>query len=205
MSIQTVGPGGLLYTTSAALAGGHFGFSSGAITVVAAGSTLLALRNNTVAAIAVRRIGIGFITTTGFTAAQPVDFEVRIARGFTAMDTGGSTGAGWQLTNSNKIRTDMLAFPALDVQIATVAALTPGVRTVDSNAVGIVAGFAAAVTAGVTILPEPNNIFGRRDSDIPITLLQNEGILIRNITAFGAAGVGTLYVNFAANQIPLNN
>ena len=47
---------------------------------------------------------------------------------------------------------------------------------------------------GTTIAPGLSNLFGHDTGDYPIVLAQNEGLLIVNLTAMGAAGAGTAFI-----------
>ena len=131
------------------------------------------------------------MTTTAFTAAQAVDYGLTIARAFTASDTGGTAVA---ITGNNlKARTSLASPLSVDCRIATTAALGAGTKTLDANSIGVVAGWAGAVGAGIS--PTPNNLLQHDPGDHPVVLAQNEGLNILNLTAMGAAGVGFFYVN----------
>lgn len=169
------------------------GAQSGAVTGIAANGPVFSFRNISANPILVRRVGIGFVTTTGFTAAQAVDFGLMFARAFTASDTGGTAIA---LTGSNtKHRTSMGALTSVDCRIATTGALTAGTRTLDTNTLAQQGGYALAATAGTTIPVGQENLFQHTADDYPLVLAQNEGFIIQNLTAMGAAGIGRLYVN----------
>lgn len=166
---------------------------SGALTGAAANSTVFSFRNISSNLVAVRRVGVGFIATTGFTAAQVVDFGLLFARAFTASDSAQTAIA---LTGSNtKVRTSLGALTSVDCRISNTAAVTVGTRTLDTNHLGMNGGYAGAAAAGVILAPSQDNLFSHNAGDHPIILAQNEGIVITNITAMGAAGVGRLYVN----------
>lgn len=176
------------------------GAQSGALTGVAANGPVFSLRNSSAKMLLVRRIGIGFIATTGFTVAQKLDFGLSFARGFTVSDSGGTAIA---FTGSNgKHRTSLGTATSLDARIATTAALTAGTRTLDVNALSMIGGYAAA-TAGVAIPPALSNLFSHDTGDYPLVLAQNEGLVITNLTAMGAGGVGSLFVNieFAESDV----
>ena len=53
--------------------------------------------------------------------------------------------------------------------------------------------------AGTTITPALNNVMSHDTGDYPIVLAQNEGVVIANLTAMGAGGVGmaTVAMEFA--------
>lgn len=166
------------------------GVASGLVTGLAAGATIFSFRNLSNNPVLVRRAGVGFVTTTAFTAAQMVSFGLSAARAFTVSDSGGTAIA---LTGNNaKHRTSLVTPTSLDCRIATTGALTAGTRTVDANALGIQAGWSGA--AGATIAPALNNLLSHDTGDYPVVLAQNEGLLVVNQTAMGAGGVGTAFV-----------
>jgi hypothetical protein len=169
------------------------GAQSGAVTGAAAGSELFSLRNASAKLLIVRRVGVGLIATTGFTAAQKVDLGLIIARNFTAASTGGTAIA---LTGSNgKHRTSLATPLSLDMRIATTGNMAGSVRTLDANTVSQTGGFAAAAGTGVLITPALNNLFGHDTGDYPLVLAQNEGIILQNLTLLGAGGIVSLTVN----------
>jgi hypothetical protein len=171
------------------------GIATGALTGLASGAAIFSFRNLAANPILVRRVGVGFVTTTAFTAAQMVSFGLLAARSFTASDSGGTAIA---LTGSNAKHRTILATPtSLDCRVATTAALTAGTRTVDANTLTVQAGWSGA--AGVTIAPALSNLLAHDTGDYPIVLAQNEGLVITNLTALGAGGVGvaTVAIEFA--------
>lgn len=167
------------------------GAKSGLVTGVAANGVLFSLRNISGQLLMIRRIGLGFVTTTAFTAAQLLDWSLFIARNFTSSDSGGTAIA---LTGNNaKHRTSLASPTSIDMRIATTGALTAGTRTLDANAKSQLSMWSGAQGAGIT--PGQDNLFSHTPGDHPIILQQNEGLVIANNTLMGAAGVGNLYVN----------
>jgi hypothetical protein len=170
-----------------------FGAQSGALTGVAANGPVVSLRNaaGNGELLLVRHIGLGFLTTTAFTTAQVVDFGLFFARSFTASDSGGTaisiTG------NNTKVRTSLVAPNAMDARLATTAALTAGTRTLDTNALAQIGAWSGG--AGQGLVPVQNNLWDQYTGDQLIVLAPNEGLVIANLTAMGAAGVVRLYVN----------
>lgn len=163
---------------------------STALAGVAANAPLFALRqiNSAGAVLVVRRVGIGFITTTAFTAAQELAFGLFVCRSFSASDTGGTTisfATSYQLhrTSDN---------PPVSVD-ARYGALAAGTRTPDALPLGLQAAWSGGI--GVTLTPMPHNLF-RHDADVDrqIMLAANEGLEIQNVVAMGAVGVGDLIV-----------
>ena len=167
---------------------------SGALTGAAANSAVFSFRNLSANPVIVRRVGVGFICTTGFTAAQQLNWGLKVARAFTASDTGGTAVA---LTGNNcKARTSLGTLSSVDCRISSTGALTAGTKTLDTNDLGIAGAWAAAATAGALLIPSSNNLLSHDTGDYPLVLAINEGFNVMNLTAMGAAGVGTLYVSF---------
>ncbi len=165
------------------------GANSGALTGVAAAGPIFTLRNIGSNLLVVRRVTIGYVTTTAFTAAQGLAYQAFVARGFTASDSGGTaiviTG------NQNKMRTSLATPTNLDMRIASTGALTAGTRTLDTVALGIVGGGSSAVGASLS----PQNLLQHDAGDYPLVLANNEGLVIANTILMGAAGVIQLHVN----------
>jgi hypothetical protein len=172
------------------------GLTSGALTGVAAGGTVFSFRwapATTTQLCMVRRIEIGFSTTTAFTTAQSLQYSLQIARQWTASDTGG-TAAAFTQTNTGKFRTVMptSAFAGGgQIMIATTGANTAGTRTLDTQAIAFTQGSSTAVAT--TMLNNP--IHQHQPGDYPIIFAANEGFIINNVQAMGAAGVINLTVN----------
>lgn len=153
--------------------------------------TIFSFRNLSSNVILIRRIGSGFITTTAFTTPQIVDFGLFFARSFTASDSGGTAIA---LTGNNgKHRTSLATVNSVDCRITSGALLTAGTRTLDANNLAMISGFSNGVGTGIGV--SINNLFDTVAGDYELVLAQNEGFVINTVTAFGAAGVGQIYVN----------
>lgn len=159
---------------------------TGALTVVT-GSTanlVFALRNGGSNIYLVRKIQIGYITTTGYTAAQYQDFGAYIARSYTGASSGGTaiTISG----NTNKLRTSLGTLSTPDCRISTTGALTAGTLTVDTNPIGVYGNWCAAAAAGAGF--PLTTIFDQGPGDYPLVLANQEGLVICPITTMGAAG-----------------
>jgi hypothetical protein len=150
-----------------------------------------------------------FLPLTPFTAATLTDhtsFDAFIVRGYTASHTGGTalTPTG----NNAKARTSMGTSLATDIRISTTTALTAGTHTFDAFpfAQSIRKGNRvnpAAATEEV-VMPTADGMeldFDMGGGDHPITLAQNEGIIIRNRTVWPAAGTGILSVAIAWAEV----
>ena len=167
------------------------GAQTGALTLVAAGGAIFSMRNSGTNLMLIRQVGVGFIATTAFAAAQRVDYALVVARTFTASDTGGTAIS---LTGNNgKHRTNLATPNSVDCRIATTAALTAGTKVLDGNSQAQIGGWVGAAGAGVPI--DSDNLLSHDAGDYPLVLAPNEGFNIQNITVMGAGGVGIAYVN----------
>ena len=163
--------------------------SSGALTGVAAAGPVWAFRNTGSNLLIVRRLSIGFVTTTAFTTAQGLQYELFRATGFTVSDSGGTA---LYTAGQNKHRTSFAnVTSAPDIRIASTAALTAGTRTLDTAGMGIAGGSSTAVGTSMPI----TDILEQDAGDYPFVLAQNEGFIIANGIAMGAAGVIRLQVS----------
>lgn len=172
---------------------------SGAVTAIAANAAVFSFRNISANPVAVRRVGLGFICTTGFTAAQQLNWGLKVARAFTASDTVGTAIA--LVANNGKLRTSHNTFTSVDCRISAAAALGAGTKVLDTNDLGIAGAYAPAATAGVLLAPQSSNLLSHDAGDHPLILAQNEGFNIMNLTLMGAVGVGTLYVNLELAEV----
>lgn len=165
-----------------------FGGVSGAMTAVAANGPVFSLRNTGANLLLVRRISLGFLTTTAFTTAQGLSYGLIRATGFTASDTGGTA---LFTAGQNKHRTAFTNISsAPDIRIGTTAALAAGTRTLETNPLGVVGGSSTGVGTGMPT----EDILEQDSGDYPVVLAQNEGLIITNLIAMGAAGVIQLRV-----------
>lgn len=171
--------------------------ATGAVTTLAAGAAIFSLRNVSANLLVVRRVGVGFVCTTAFTAAQAMGFSLFVARAFTASD---ASGTQVLFTGSNtKVRTSLGTPTSLDCRVSAAAALTAGTKVLDTNAAGMTGFYVAGV--GTALAPAPNNLFSHDTGDHPIVLAQNEGINVTNAIVMGAAGVGTAYVSIEFAEV----
>lgn len=171
---------------------------TGLCTGIAAGGSIFQFRNShATLSCMIRRIEVAHLVTTGYTAAQEVGYHIMRGTSWSAAPSGGTaltlTGAFGKLNTA----TDATILAANDVRIATTGALTDGTVTLDTHLLGSDATWALAATAGGVIgwnavvfddAPNEQRLKG-------LLLRNNEGFLIKNTVAQGAAGVGRWYVN----------
>jgi hypothetical protein len=188
--------------------GGYYemSFKSGLITGVAAASELFQFRFHSVQATNILKraelkfLKIDFICTTGFTGAQVIDFSATVARAFTANGTGGTQSlppANMQKRKTQYPNSEITANG--DIRIATTAALGVGTKTLDTFPFASITGYAAAAGAGKVLSSPFQQEYG--EHHVPIVFQDNEGFVIQALTAFGAVGVGVLYVDIGWMEV----
>lgn len=169
-------------------------FSTGAVTGVVAGTAtlghLLALRNpaSSGRVVRLRSLEIEFILTTAFGAAQQIGFDAYVARTYSAAHSA-QTALDIATSGTGKKLGTMPA-SILTGRIAGTGALTAGTHTLDTNAIARGSAWASAI--GAQLAPryfdfttsEPYGLFLRED----------EGLIVRNLIAMGATGVGTWHI-----------
>ncbi len=174
---------------------------SGLTTGIAADGILLSLRHtNANIAIRIKSIDVAFITTTAFTAPQEVGWYAKIARSYSASPTNGTpitVGADGKKRASYPSTT----LGGGDVRVASASAITAGTATEDTNPFARRSVWSGAVGAQADwrelpfLLGDPKGII----------LQQNEGIIIRNLVAMGAGGVGRFVFTIDFDDVILAN
>lgn len=170
---------------------------SGGLTTIAAGGRIFSLRNTSTNLILIRRVGLGFVMTTAFGAAQIMEWGLAFGRSFTVSDTVGTDVS--PTVNVGKHRTS-LATPNIAARIGIAAVVSGGTVTPDALYLGMTASWAPAAI-GNLVAPTLNNLHDHTADDLPIVLAANEGIVIQNITTMGATGVGRAYVNLEYAEV----
>lgn len=162
---------------------------SGALTGLTAGQVAFVFRQIGTNLILVRKVQVGFIATTGFTAAQWVDFAMVAVRNWTVSDT---NQTAVDLTGTtNRLRTSFSSLTSVSCRISNTGAITGGTKSADANYMGYYGQWfttAAGQGFGMT------TIFDQGPGEYPLVLNQNEGFQIVAPTAMGAGGVGYLTV-----------
>lgn len=163
-------------------------FSTGSVTTIAAASAtaghLLALRNaSSTTAVRIRSLEVEFILTTAFGAAQQVGFDAVIARSYSAAHTGATALTLTGDTGNARAAQDATV---LTGRIADAGALTAGTHTLDTYSIARGSVWASAI--GALLGPRFYDFTGLDSGGI--VLVQNEGLVVRNMTLMGATGVG---------------
>jgi len=170
--------------------------ATGLLTVAGAASDIVSFRwGSAVLDCIVWYVKWWWYLTTGFTAAQISDHALYKATGFSVSPSGGSSlvpAAGQNKRKTTHNNSLLTAF-----QISTTGALTTGTRVVETVPMIVRGGWCAAATLaqlGEQVMPP--------DPDYPIMYLTaDEGWVIQNITAMGAAGVQKFQVECAWSEI----
>lgn len=151
----------------------------------------------------VTHLKVAFLPLTLFTAATLTDatsFDAFIGRSFSVAHTGGTAGT---LTGDNlKLRTSFASTSFADIRISTTAALGGGTVTLPTHPFAQTLRKAnrtnpAAATEETITDATAGNIevnFNVGDSEYPIALADQEGIVVRNRTVWPAAGTGQIQV-----------
>jgi len=175
----------------------QYGITSGNMTTIAGGALVYSFRFNpavTSNLCMIRRVELNVATITAFGAAQSLQYSMQIARAFTVVDSGGTSGAFTQ-ANTGKMRTTMptsqMALAGSNIQISTTGAMVAGTRTLDTQPISFVAGTSNAIGASITLAPIYNHVPG----DYPLILGYQEGFIINNVQTMGATGVINLTVS----------
>ena len=151
----------------------------------------------------IQRLRAKWRTITGFTAAQEIGLAAYVARSFTVADSGG-TALTLTTTNAQKrtgvppgtagVTTGGMPTTQATINIATTGTLTAGTRTLDAQpfAEEVFADLAAAATV-------PKGRFeaefvNQDQPGFPLVLSPQEGIVIQNVIAQGAAGTARIIV-----------
>lgn len=175
----------------------QLGLVSGLLTGVAAGGVVYAFRwapTTSTQLCMIRRIEIGFITTTAFGTAQGLAFSMQGARNFSASYSSGGTAAAFTQTNTGKFRTVMPTSALAtggQIYMANTGVISGATNTLDTQQMGYVAGSSTAI--GTSLVPTP--IFQHQTGDYPLIFAANEGFVVNNVLAMGATGVINLYIS----------
>jgi hypothetical protein len=167
----------------------HLGVQTGNLTGVAADAPVFQLQNSSNDLLVIKRVKVCFTLTTAFTAAQYLDFGLKVERAITVYASGNTLVP---FIGSNcRLMSDSSSVANVFCHIATTGAVTTGTRTADTNYMGLSGGWLGAIGANIPL----TTIFEATPGRHPITLALGEGIAISPATAMGATGVGILGVN----------
>ncbi len=175
---------------------------SGALAgVVAANSPLFSLRwTSSTKRLLLWAVKWQFVTETAAGAAQTFDSAMYVARSFTASDTGGTAAT---LTGDNlklDVKFPSTAVATGDIRICDTGMLTAGTRTLDTQPMvydSIWMSNALIIGAGTG----NSSVFGYADSLNPITIRQDEGLVINNLTAIGGTTVVRFYAELEWSEV----
>jgi hypothetical protein len=150
------------------------------------------------------QVSISVNASAAATAASQIDRQAIIARSWT------TTPSGATAITPAPLRTGMA--PSLfagQIQISNGAALSAGTKTLDNTGVGIVSGTMGtnAITALGTVIAKADAFNAQGPNGRPIVLAQNEGLVVRMVTAQPAGSTLITYIDVdwsevEGNQIP---
>ncbi len=182
---------------------------SGLVTLAAAATTtaghMFVMRNpSTTKKAVIRYVNVNFVTTTGFSTIQPMAYDLIVARAFTASYTNGTAIDLGSTLTSPKLRANQATslFTANTCRIATTLGLTAGTQTLDAMPLAQKGGIGATtIAASFDALLLDARDDGSSTVRSPITLGQDEGIVVRNVILMGTAGVGYVTVNVEWDEV----
>jgi hypothetical protein len=188
--------------------GGHYYVTAvtGTLAVsLAAGSPLFSMRwTDTRMVMVLQSLQVAGGQLAAVTAGNPVGLEAIVARNFTTDYTGGSSNvvpaAGSQRARSSVMATSLFAANG-GIRVATTAAMSSGVNTLDTAGFGATFIQAGAASSGFG----PNDLYRYRDpAQHPVVLAANEGIVVRSnaTNAWPAGATWQLYFIAAWAEVP---
>jgi len=180
------------------------GMLSGAMTGIAAGADVAAVRNLMDVPLVVDGIRIRWVTSTAFGTAQALAFRVNKVYGFTAVhDTGSPTAIQAHYSYQEGVKTnqatgaavttgDRIPLTEISSVIAATAAITNGTYTAEDTDEPEV----LAVGAGSTLPGVYDNYYPL----LPMVLPKNTGLVINNHILMGASGAGNLFIGIDCHR-----
>jgi hypothetical protein len=167
------------------------------VATIAAGSPLVAFRNNGSGIILLKAFFISsVIVTTTITASIATALDLVVARSYSAIDTGGTT---IDLSGNNqKVRTSLASSNA-QIRAATTGAMTPGTRTLDALALARQDYVTGTVAPGLSL---GRTELLRTDShESPIVLAASEGVILRQLLAGPVTGAYQVGVQIEWSEV----
>lgn len=146
-----------------------------------------------------RYLKIRWATVTGFTAAQECALSASKVSAWSADGSGGTT-----ITPSVSNTTNRNSYPVSKIgsmRIATTGALTAGTKTIAANPFLTMMRKTMAAAATVQDTDFEAEFRSSEGNVSPIILAQNEGIVVRNVIAMGAAGTARLAITLYWEEI----
>lgn len=146
-----------------------------------------------------RYLKVRWATITGFTAAQECALSASKVSSWSADGSGGTT-----ITPSVSNTTNRNSYPVSKIgsmRISTTGALTAGTKTIAANPFLTVMRKTMAAAATVQDTDFESEFRSREGNVSPIILAQNEGIVVRNVIAQGAAGTARLSITMYWEEI----
>lgn len=195
----------LEYRDQAGNIGGHFYLTAISGTIAAslgASSPLFSVRwTETVKKFVLIRLTAGLgVYTAAQTVANPLELEAVVARGYTVDYTANATtitpATATQKARSDLMNNTLLAANA-GVKICTTTGMTGATSVLDTAGFGFASYPGNALGVASTL-----DLYTYSALQHPIVLTQNEGVIIRNSGAFGAAATYKLGVTMVWAEVP---
>jgi hypothetical protein len=166
--------------------------------------TIYSLRNNGPNYIAIRRFQVGWRLSTGFTAAQTMQYGLVVARNhITPFIAGGTILYTTGALNTGRLDSKRHSAPPVSIITATTAgltALTAGNLIFDANYLAYM-NWWNSTTAGAYVNPN-TALFEALPGEPCLVLKQAESVNLVNLLVMGAAGVGVATITVEFAEIP---
>lgn len=152
------------------------------------------------------KISVGWAMQVTFNSAQPVDVDCIVVRQYTVAATGGTTllQPSTAPVGSNRMRQSMNPSLVTDLRISSTTALAAGTAILDANAFGITPLNPNPSSNTISTGQVPIDLYALNTTgNHPILLGQNEGFLVRLVTAWpgGSNGSGRLYITSEWSEV----
>ena len=148
----------------------------------------------------IRYLRLRWQTVTAFTTEQQIGLKAFLTRAYSASH-GGGTALDKTAAGGFRKLASMPQSSLTDARIATTGALTNGTHTIDAQEFLELIGF-SQTGAAPAVTTQPFADYDARNADVhPIVLSQNEGLIIANSVAMGAAGTAVVSVEMDWDEV----
>jgi len=154
----------------------------------------------------IRYVSAQFACTTAFTNLQPMGYGLHITRGSTAVYTGGTAIDMFTVTGSQKLRAnqDLTLFTTNNVRIATTTALTvPATQNYDAHPLSQEMFLSPTLGDVAKVVLWDARDDGASTVRSAIELAYQECLVVENIVAMAAVGVGNVIINVEWDEVTL--
>jgi len=154
----------------------------------------------------IRYVSAQFSCTTAYSNLQPMGYGLHITRGATAVYTGGTAIDMFTVTGSQKLRAnqDLTLFTTNNVRIATTTALTvPATQNYDAHPLSQKMFLSPTLGQSTEVVLWDARDDGASTVRSAIELAYQECLVVENIVAQAAAGVGYVTINVEWDEVIL--